>query len=58
MIIRSLLYSVGVYILTAIVALLVVGVILLIYKIVHRGGNNKDKKVDSKQASQVAGKEG
>ena len=52
MILRSLLYAVGVYVLTAIVSLLVAGVIIIIYKIVHRDNVKKQEdKVEIKPAA-------
>ena len=43
-ILRALLYAVGVYVLTAVLALLVAGIIKLIYMIVHKGESKKENK--------------
>ncbi len=53
MIIRSLLYSVGIYVLAFIIAMLVGAIIIVIYKIVHRG-EKKDNggKTETNQVSQ------
>ena len=50
MILRALIYSIGIFFLTGIIALAVAGIIKLIYMVVHRGKAKKKEaeKVDAK----------
>ncbi len=62
MILRALIYAIGVFALTGLIALIVAGIILLLYKIVRRSETKKElakleaKPVTSEKA--IPGKEG
>ncbi len=62
MILRALIYAIGVFALTALIALIVAGIILLLYKIVRRSETkNELAKLEAKSTPSekaIPGKEG